>query len=649
MAKETKLPTLHEIFGPAGVLARAHANYEFRPEQLEMARAVQNVFREGGHLCVEAGTGTGKTLAYLIPALASGNRVVVSTGTRALQEQLIHKDIPFLAQALNRKISACVVKGRGNYLCLERLEAARHSPQYSGLFPQESLIRIGQWARETQNGDRAELKDLPDDFPEWRYLDARREICLGQACNFYKDCFVTRVRQKAAESNIIIVNHHLFFADLAIKDGEAGGVLPDYQVVVFDEAHEIEDVATQFFGVSANNYRFEDWKRDLDRAVDSHLDEHLRIQEEADSLLQAAERFFRSWHRHREEGRQRLYAEGGLTPADLAVREETTALRLRVDATLSHLARMERTKPLDDLYRRLREINADLRFVLAGDNKGCVYWQEVRGRGVFLQASPINVSGLLREKLFSRVRTAVLTSATLATDGHFQFIRSRLGLEAAQEKVLGSHFRYDQQAILYIPARICDPRRQEFSEAMADEVQELLSITEGRGFVLFTSYQQMNRVYELLSKRLPFPLLLQGQNAAPHLLAEFRSTPHCVLFGTTSFWQGVDVQGEALSCVILEKIPFSVPTEPLVEARLEQIRNQGGDAFNGYQVPEAIILLKQGLGRLIRSSSDRGVLAIMDKRILTHAYGKKFRDNMPPCRMTQDLDVVRKFFRAGTT
>jgi ATP-dependent DNA helicase DinG len=643
--KNSSTYSLEQVFAADGLLAKAYPQFEFRPEQMQMAEAVAEVMRDGGHLCVEAGTGTGKTLAYLVPALLSDCRVVVSTGTKALQEQLWNKDLPLLSEALQLEIAACVVKGRNNYLCLERLDAARHSPLYSGLFPEESLAQIVRWARKTETGDRAELGTLPEEFPEWRHLDARREICLGAKCRFFQDCFVTRVRQKAAESSIIIVNHHLFFADLAIRDREAGRVLPEYRIAVFDEAHQLEDIAAQFLGVSVNNFRFEEWRKDLDRVLENGSDEGRQCLAEADSLMNRAGNFFSMLRMPGSEGgKRRLYGKEGQRPEELAQLEETVQLSLSLRGMLHRLSALT-GDAVEVLHGRLYELGEDLDFILNGSDSGYAYWQETRGRGVFLQAAPIRVSEHLAEKLFSQVRTAVLTSATLSTDGHFQFIRDRLGLELTMELVLGSPFCYQRQAILYIPRDICNPREREFAEAMAAEVQEILSITQGRAFVLFTSYQQMQRVYGILERILPFPLLVQGEGTAGRLLEEFRETPHCVLFGTTSFWQGVDVQGQALSCVILEKLPFSVPSEPMLEARLEDIREQGGDPFNSYQVPEAIILLKQGLGRLLRSRSDRGALCIMDRRILTHSYGRQFRLNLPPCPVTHDLEIVRRFFR----
>lgn len=639
---------MEEIFGPGGLLEKHHPAYEHRPEQVKMAEAVWRAISEGRHLCVEAGTGTGKTLAYLLPAVKSGSRVVVSTGTKTLQEQLYFKDVPFLEKALGRKLSVAYMKGRHNYLCLLKLERAAREP---GLYLGEArhlLDEIARWSRQTATGDLAELGDLPEELPLWRQLDARRETCLGQKCKLFEQCFVTRMRQRALESDIIIVNHYLFFADLALKEWDCGTIIPEYRVVIFDEAHELEDVATNYFGISVSSYRFAELARDALAALDRSGEEAQTLRHALKALDAKAQWFFALFGQ--EEGRFRLprefFSDGG---------EEGWGGRLRraagdlenslavASAELTELAGRSDDDEYDNLARRASELSAELSFILRGSDKRFVYWYEVRGRGVFLQASPIDVAPILASRLFAKVDSAILTSATLSTGGNFEFIKQRLGLSNCDELRLGTHFDYMSQAMLYLPRHLPDPREPEFAGQAADEIEKILRATEGRAFVLFTSYQQMQQVYALLCGRLPYPMLIQGEMSKRALLEKFKSTPGSVLFATASFWQGVDVQGPALSCVVIDKLPFSVPTDPIISARVDLLAESGRNPFYEYQLPEAVIMLKQGLGRLIRSRSDRGVLCILDKRILTRGYGRAFIESLPRCRLARDVEELRLF------
>ncbi len=644
------IPTdkLAEFLGADGAVARNHPNYEYRPGQIRMAQAVAVAIEERKHLCVEAGTGTGKTLAYLLPCIFSGKRVVISTGTKNLQEQLFFKDIPFLEKTLGRKLSVCYMKGRSNYLCLKKLGEiegegylfSRHDPEY--------LESIRTWSRTTETGDRAELKNLPDELPLWHHLDARRETCTGQKCRDFEACFVTRVRQRALESDIVIVNHHLFFADLALRQGDFGAVLPDYSVVIFDEAHELEDVATQYFGVMVSNYRIEELVRDSEKALNEAAagSEHLTGQL-ARLSVRAVEFFARF---KAKDGRLPMQELG----SGLGIRrgpENSDGIADSYRGLCTQLSLVElglknagvQSDTIDGLVRRAAELQDELGLIFESDSTANVYWYELRGRGVFLWASPIHVASILNERLFSGVDSAVLTSATLATGGNFQFIRSRLGLEKAEELILGSHFDFARQAVFYIPRDIPEPREQGWVDRACTELESILEASRGRAFVLFTSYSQMALVYQRLRGRLAFPMLLQGEKSKSGLLETFRGTPNAVLFATSSFWQGVDVQGEKLSCVVIDKLPFSVPSDPVVAARIRYIGEMGGNAFYDYQIPEAIILLKQGLGRLIRSATDRGILALLDKRVLTKSYGRMFLKSLPPAPLTHDRERLRNF------
>ncbi len=636
------------ILGPGGRVARKHPHYEHRPGQIRMAAAVAEALAEQRHLCVEAGTGTGKTLAYLLPAIFSRKRVIISTGTKNLQEQIFFKDLPFLGNALDKKLSACYLKGRSNYLCLKKLEEidaggylfSRHDPEY--------LKLIRKWSRESETGDRAELKELPDELPLWRHVDARRETCTGQKCPDFERCFVTRARQRALESDIVIVNHHLFFADLALRQGDFGSVLPDYSAVVFDEAHEIEDVATQYFGVMVSNFRIDELVRDTHKEMEETGSGSVFLQEQLARLTACSGEFFRAFARtdgrfsmlELGEGRRIRRAADGADGLEEAYREVSDRLRL-IHTGLEGLP--VGGDVIEALIRRTEELSADLSLVMESESHERVYWYENRGRGVFLWASPIVVAPIMEDRLFSKVDTAVLTSATLSTGGNFRFIRERLGLRDAAELIVGSHFDYSEQAVLYIPRDMPEPREPGWSARVSERLVEILEASRGRAFVLFTSFSQMELAYQAVKGRVPFPVFIQGERSKTRLLDDFRETPHSVLFATASFWQGVDVQGEQLSCVVIDKLPFSVPSDPVVSARIRYINEAGGNAFYDYQVPEAIILLKQGFGRLIRSRSDRGILALLDKRVLTRSYGRTFLGSLPRAPLTDNVAELRNF------
>ena len=631
------------FFGKHGLLAAKFAHYEFRPGQLAMAEQVEAVLAERRHLLVEAGTGTGKTLAYLIPVIASGKRVIVSTGTKNLQEQLYYKDIPFLERYFDRPLKVAYMKGRNNYLCRQKLYETEKRPTLAGLVEIEDCKLISSWEKETETGDRAELKKLPQDSAVWDRLDARRELCAGQKCEQFDRCFITLMHQRAAEADIIIVNHHLFFADLALREDDYASIIPNYEAVVFDEAHEVEDIAGKHFGVQISNYRFEELARDIQhtaiqseagsRELDSAI-ETLRIRSMAFFAL--FERYQgRNGFDHREDFRKRHQEQYSLL---------LNALNLVATQLKLTPKQIDEIIPLE---RRTAELDRELRFLMEGEDEKYVYWIERRGKGVFLQATPIEVSEILAERLFDEVDTVVLTSATLAVEEKFDFIRGRLGVSRAEELVVPGHFNWRDQVLFYVPARLPDPRSAEFVLQAADQVIGLLRASRGRAFVLFTSYQQMNAVHDAASFAIEHPTLLQGSAPNSALLDEFRSTENCVLFGTASFWQGVDVPGEQLSMVIIDKLPFAVPSDPVVQARMKSLRQAGEDPFVSYQIPQAVIALKQGFGRLIRHSKDRGALVLLDNRILRARYGKTFLDSLPDYTFTTQLADVQRFFQAS--
>ena len=730
--------SLYQFFSPGGVLAKTHPAYEFRRGQLQMAQAVEEALKEKRHLIVEAGTGTGKTLAYLLPVIRSGKRVIISTGTKNLQEQLFFKDVPFLERALFGagaadggekqippfgrndntsngyiakdsavgKLSVCYMKGRNNYLCRKKLYDLTDQPVLSGLDEIEQYRAIAAWEKTTGTGDRSELAELPEASALWHKLDARADTCLGQKCKEYDRCFITEMRRRAAESDIVIVNHHLFFADLAIKleaDGAPdAGVLPECGAVIFDEAHELEEVAGNYFGISVSNARVDELARDTEHLLQHEKLYTPQMSGAIQSLRERSQLFFSLLPaqdgRVAFDARREFLEENG---------DEFLALNHALTRLMAEFERMPQ-KP-DDVFtlaRRAQQLQVQLGFVMENEDPNTVFWierrsfrgpggtfrksssstaensgtkipkredfssrieygkacfaagvlpeprrplspppHETRGRAnVYLQATPIEVGQILRECLWSKLETAVLTSATLAVGGGFGYIRQRLGLDHAREAVIPSHFDYESQAILYVPPDLPDPRTPQFAAEATSVVRRLLEITRGRAFVLFTSYAQMNEIYDRMLGLIEFPMLKQGDAPKSALLDAFRLTPNAVLFGTSSFWQGVDVQGEQLSCVIIDRLPFAVPSDPIVAARVKAIDRGGGNAFNDYQVPSAVITLKQGFGRLIRSLHDRGLLALLDNRILKKSYGRIFVESLPNYAKTTDLRKVEEFF-----
>jgi ATP-dependent DNA helicase DinG len=639
---------------PTGPLARSIPSFETREAQVRLADAVAQAFTGGGILLAEAGTGTGKTLAYLIPAILSGHRVLVSTGTKNLQEQIYFKDLPLLREALDVQFTATYMKGRGNYLCLHRFEAWRDGGAIRTFDETQSIRMIDEWSRETDTGDRAELEDLPEDAPFWADVSASAENCIGADCPRYTDCFVTKMRQRAAESDLVIVNHHLLCADAAVRQNAYGEVIPNCERAVIDEAHQLEDVATQYFGRAVSNYRIDSLTRDLDRVAASNLipdrDKASDLRTDVTRVRDHARMFFSALQMVRYEGPGASTGDARIRirPAQTArVAEEGLAL---IDALKAVEADIALTKDISEevlaMARRAGDARDDIKFLLGADDPDYVYFLEVRGRGVYLRATPIDVSYIIREVLLDRMKTLVFTSATLTSDGSFDYFRSRVGIQDAAEIRLDSEFDYARQAILYLPRKMPDPRSPQFVHAAAREIIEILKRTNGRAFVLFTSYANLREVRTVAESELEFPILVQGTAPRSALLRDFKATPNAVLLATSSFWQGVDVVGDALSCVIIDKLPFASPGDPITAARIEAITAGGGSAFGEYQIPLAILALKQGLGRLLRHRLDRGVLAVLDPRLRTMGYGRRFLASLPPAPVTHALDDVGRFFAA---
>jgi ATP-dependent DNA helicase DinG len=657
------------VFAPGGPLARHISAFEPRSGQQAMAMAVARAFEDGGVLLAEAGTGTGKTLAYLVPAILSRERVLISTGTKNLQEQIFFKDIPALREALGIPFTATYMKGRANYLCLHRLDQLNDGAEGGALLAASHdvfLPIIREWSTTTETGDRAEIEELPEDIAFWNEVSATAETCLGTECPRYDDCFVTRMRQQAAASDVVIVNHHLLCADAAVRQRAFGEVIPACSRAIVDEAHQLEDVATQYFGFSVSTYRIEELARDVERLAAFVVEARARdrIGRALDRLRDHSRAFFTELSfAHRSGDRPRTEERVRATPTSLLRANEAAAdLTGALDVLETALAPLVRIKPdaTDDLgddsdgpseqaatlVRRTGELRTELRFLLRASEPEYVYFVEFRGRGLFLRASPIDVSAIVRDLLLDRMRTTVLTSATLTVDGGFSYIRDRLGIRSAAEIRLPSEFDFERQTVLYLPPRMPDPRSPEFAGAAGREVIEILRRTRGRAFVLFTSYATLRAVQAMAEMALDYPIFVQGSMPRSLLLKRFRETPHAVLLATSSFWQGVDVVGDALSCVIIDKLPFASPGDPVMAARIEAIRGRGGEPFDEYQVPLAILALRQGLGRLIRHRSDRGVLAVLDPRLRTKGYGRRFLASLPPAPVVYALDAVAAFLAA---
>ncbi len=604
-----------------------------------MAEEVEAAIAERRHLIIEAGTGTGKTLAYLVPSILSGKRVVISTGTKALQEQLYLKDVPFLQSLFEAPLAVCYMKGRNNYLCRQKLYDADREPILTGLAEKREFTVIREWEKITRMGDRSELLDIPDMSTAWWKLDARSELCAGSKCKQFDRCFITEMHRRATESDLIIVNHHLFFADLAVKQQSGSGIIPEYAAVIFDEAHEIEDVAGQYFGIAVSNLQVQELIKDTSAIARRKLFATPELDRALVQLGDRGEEFFGLFPAEGRHGFRDHASFLDLHGADY--REFLFSL----DALCARLELVtDAIEEILPLVRRAKLIRDGLTFWMESGDKTYVYWSEHRGRGAYLQATPIDVSKTLSVNLMETTPTVILTSATLAVAGSFDYAQTRFGLRNARTLLVESHYDYGKQALLYVPSHLPDPRRPEFAQRAADEIEAILDASRGRAFALFTSYQQMRVIYERLKGRLMHPMLLQGDAPRTALIDKFRSTPGAVLFATASFWQGIDVQGEQLSCVIIDRLPFAVPSDPVIAARSEAIEEAGGNAFYEYQIPQAAIALKQGFGRLIRSTTDRGVLALLDNRITRQRYGRVFFDSLPAYRITTKIGDVRKFF-----
>ncbi len=645
-----------KFLGPGGPVSTLLEDYEVRPEQVKMAGSVLRCLSEDSILFAEAGTGTGKTLAYLVPALYSERRVVISTGTKALQEQLINKDLPVLSREF--EVNAVLMKGRSNYLCWKRYHDFSSAPTFHFRDEISHFKTIQEWASRTETGDRAEVPGLPDEYPTWREISATSEQCLGQKCDYFQDCFVTRMRAFAQQADIVVVNHHLFFADLAVRSDAPGQVIPSYETIIFDEAHSLPEIATEYFGLRFSNFQLMDLAQDIRRlqrlgkvSVDS-LKSMLKSLEKAEhsgsELLRTIGDSLRSRGGEKETSRYSLAPV--LKEASVQEWGDKTESDLKALSTkLADLSGADES--VKSLSERASALAKELKAIVSGSDPDQIYWAEFRGKNVFLRASPAELGPIIQPRLLSNDLPIIFTSATLAVVSQgklsFDHYRQALGAEDPPRRIdelcLPSSYDWKQNSILYIPRELPQPSEMSFIEKAADEMEAILRVSKGRAFLLFTSYRNMERAFELLYDRLPFPLLKQGDAPKGELLSEFREDENSVLFATQSFWAGVDVSGQSLSCVVIDKLPFASPSDPLVAEKVERIKKQNKNAFMEYQLPSAVLALKQGLGRLIRSRSDYGILAVLDSRIIKKRYGKVFLESLPPVPVTHDIRDLESF------
>jgi ATP-dependent DNA helicase DinG len=636
---------IRHLFAADGPLARAIPGYRVRSQQVEMARAVAQAIEERSVLIAEAGTGTGKTFAYLVPALRSGGKVIVSTGTKTLQDQLFNRDIPTVRKALQVPVTVSLLKGRANYICHYHLERNLADGRFASREDAGHIHAIARHARTTRTGDRAGVADVPEDSSVWPLVTSTRDNCLGGDCPRYQDCFVMEARRQALAADVVVVNHHLFFADLVLRDEGVSELLPACNTVVFDEAHQLPDTATLFFGESVSTAQMQELARDTRVEAAAAAKDFAALPQAAQDLDRAARdlRIAAGDEQGRQPARQ---AEGR---REFSLRLEALAEMLSALASvLEHQA--ERSEGLHSCWQRSLELQTRLeRWRTQKEQPQTVRWVEVFAQSLALHATPLNTAEVFQKQVLANARAWIFTSATLSVRQDFSHYQQEMGLAQARTAAWESPFDYSSQALLYVPRRMPGPNTEGYTQAVVDAVGPILKASGGRAFLLFTSLRAMREAHRLLRERLEreqlaFPLLLQGEGSRSELLERFRRLGNAVLVASQSFWEGVDVRGEALSVVMIDRLPFAPPDDPVLEARIERMTAEGRNAFMEYQVPEAVITLKQGAGRLIRDETDRGVLMICDTRIVDKPYGRRIWQSLPPFRRTRELEEVVAFF-----
>jgi ATP-dependent DNA helicase DinG len=633
---------LDEAFSEHGPIAASVPGYRARREQLEMAQAIYHAIETTGVLVAEAGTGTGKTFAYLVPALLAGGKVIVSTGTKTLQDQLFDRDLPAVRSALGSGAAAALLKGRANYVCLYRLKRSA-SGGVASRDEASQLRRIQQFAMSTLSGDRADLADVPEDAPVWMHATSTRDNCLGQGCPDYGECFVMRARRNALAADVVVINHHLFFADVVLRDEGLAELLPACNTLIFDEAHQLPETARLFFGESVSSAQLVELSRDARVELRAAGGASPELDALANRLEKAARELRLSLG---DTGARLAWAQAARIPGFADAVQVLKSAVQALDAALA--AQAERSEGLQACARRSGNAYAVLVRLLETDSQEEVRWAEVFGQSVQLRLTPLSSGELFRRQMDDHPRAWIFTSATLAVGQDFSHFTRELGVEQAATRRWESPFRFAEQALLYLPGRLPpDPNDPGFTEAVVEAALPVLAASGGRAFLLFTTLRALRRAHDLLRGRVSFPLLVQGTGSRSDLLARFRSLGNAVLLGAASFWEGVDVRGEALSVVVIDKLPFAPPDDPVLAARIDALRARGGNPFNELQLPQAVLQLKQGAGRLIRDETDRGVLMLCDPRLVSKAYGRRVLSALPPMKLTRELAEVERFFTSS--
>ena len=634
------MQTPEDILSNEGPLAKIIPDFSSRPQQIELAEAIEQAISKKESLICEAGTGTGKTFAYLVPALLSGSKVIISTGTKHLQDQLFLRDLPLVHKSLGVAVNVALLKGRANYLCIHHLNLSESENRYLDKQSLSQLKDIREWSQHTHHGDLAELSHIAEDASVRSMVTSTTENCLGQDCNYYEDCHLFRARRRANDADIIIVNHHLFFADLALRDQGFGELLPTADMVIFDEAHQLPDLASIFFSQTTSSRQLLDLLIDskaayYEEAADLH--DFLEILDNAEKSVKDLRLKFGQFEQRLAW--QELWNKSNVKTAFAELLERLHDVHTALDAFAG------RGKLLDSCFKRVANALNMLDSFTALGSTDYIQWMETRGRSFLLHQTPLDVAEAFQSRMREYDYRNIYTSATLSVNNNFKHFSSLLGLENTKARSWDSPFNFKKQALLYLPEALPDPRESGYTELVIERALPVLELTRGRAFILFTSHRALKIAAEQLAEKIDYPIFVQGDAPRTELLDSFRNTKHAVLLGTSSFWEGVDVKGQALSCVIIDKLPFSAPGDPVLKARMKKMEEQGKNPFMEYQLPEAVITLKQGIGRLIRDKQDYGLLMICDPRLKTKSYGKIFLNSLPMMQQTHDLSEVKEFFK----
>jgi len=630
--------SVNQVFSKQGELSTVLKGYTPRQPQIDMAEAIETAMEKAGKLIVEAGTGTGKTFAYLVPALLSGGKTIVSTGTKNLQEQLFHRDLPLVKKALSSRKKTSLLKGRANYLCIHRLAQHRGGATLVDKETLSELSVVRSWANTTKTGDIGEITTLPEDARVIPFVTSTVDNCLGRDCPDYEDCYLVKARKEAMESDIVVVNHHLFFADLALKDTGFGELIPESDCVIFDEAHQIPEIAADYFGETLSSRQCAELAKDITLLYRTELKDIEQLERAAQKCQTAVSDLRLCFPVNPSKGNWReAMAEKDV---QLAIEKLRDALSVLYEVAKIHVGRH---KELDAIFERILQLKARLDMLCDLEQLGVSLWFETTQRHIILHLTPLNIAKKFRAIMDMHERSWVFTSATLMVDGGFTHFQKRMGLNEAATLLLDSPFDYANQAVLCVPREIPEPNKFAMLQTLVDTSERLIKASKGRCFLLFTSHAMLRKVSEGLSSRVSNPLLVQGTTSKQALLTQYVEQKDAVLLGTGAFWEGVDVRGSDLVCVLIDKLPFAAPDDPLLQARIEDCRKQGANPFDTIQIPQAVIALKQGAGRLIRDQEDKGALVICDTRLVTHPYAKTFIASLPPMKRTRDLSVVEDF------